>query len=341
MKLSRARYVVLAAVIVVISLGLVFNAGTGTLSAFGWRDVSLLCPLGAFTSMLSAKTVFPRAIIALSLVVVIVLLSGRAFCSWACPVPLVSKLREAFRRKSRTAEELRADGVTAQSLEAGGAEVKGLTQEEQALLRGGTEAGCAACSRRFPRFDSRHMVLGGAVLSAAIFGFPVFCLVCPIGLTFGSILLIIALFGYGDVTWSVVFIPIVLLVEVVFFRKWCSKICPMGAFLSLLSKLNLTFRPTIDKGKCLETTRGARCGICTKSCEQGVNLRDDSLGAAKCECTRCFACVDNCPTGAIRVPFLPRRASAPRASGGVGAALSQAEGEQGTGREASDGENGR
>lgn len=307
MKLSRARYVVLAVVIAVISLGLVLNAGTGTLSAFGWRDVSLLCPLGAFTSMLSAKTVFPRALIALSLVVVIVLVTGRAFCSWACPVPLVSKLRDAFRRKSRTADELAADGLTAEVLEGGGAAAKGLTQEERALLHGGTEAGCAACSKRFPRFDSRHMVLGGAVLSAAVFGFPVFCLVCPIGLTFGTILLVIALFGYGDVTWSVVFIPALLLVEVVFFRKWCAKVCPMGAFLSLLSKLNVTFRPAIDEEKCLETTRGARCGICTKSCEQGVNLRDDALGAAKCECTRCFACVDNCPVGAVRVPFLARR----------------------------------
>ena len=40
------------------------------------------------------------------------------------------------------------------------------------------------------KLDSRHYVLGGALLSTAVFGFPVFCLVCPIGLTFATVLVV-------------------------------------------------------------------------------------------------------------------------------------------------------
>ena len=54
---------------------------------------------------------------------------------------------------------------------------------------------------------ARHFVLGGALLSTFIFGFPVFCLVCPIGLTFATILLLVNLFAQGDVTWSLIVVP--------------------------------------------------------------------------------------------------------------------------------------
>ncbi|MGN0037835.1 MAG: 4Fe-4S binding protein [Coriobacteriales bacterium] len=287
MKVKVLKTLVPVAVLLVLAAGLAFNYGTGTLSAFGWRDISLLCPLGAITSMLAEKTIIPRAVFAMALVVIVILLTGRAFCSWICPVPLVSKLRTAFSPKKKPASE--------------GAEGEGGAGAPQLEVQG---AGCAACSSRLSRVDSRHLILGGSLLSAAIFGFPVFCLVCPIGLTFGTILLLVALFGYGDVTWSVIFVPVLLLVEVVFFKKWCSKICPMGALLGLIGRLNRTLRPTVDKNLCLEQVHGAHCGVCTRSCEQGINLRDKGLGASRGECTRCLACMQNCPAHAVKLALI-------------------------------------
>ena len=54
----------------------------------------------------------------------------------------------------------------------------------------------AAGKNRRVRFVSRSGVLAGALASAAIFGFPVFCQICPVGLTFATVLLIMSLFAF-------------------------------------------------------------------------------------------------------------------------------------------------
>ena len=64
--------------------------------------------------------------------------------------------------------------------------------------------------RSGPTLDSRHVILGGSLLSAAVFGFPVFCLICPIGLTFATIVLVMRLFAFGDVAWGVILVPALL-----------------------------------------------------------------------------------------------------------------------------------
>ena len=304
MKLRTVRFILPAVILVALGVGLTLHFGTGTLSAFGWGDLSLLCPLGALTSLLAGKTAVPRAVFALVLVVAIVLITGRAFCSWICPVPLVQKLRDVFKPKNDESSDL----PVLASAEKTALASTGTAAQSACGTTGacGTARGCAACGKRLPRVDSRHLILGGTLLSAAIFGFPIFCLICPVGLTFGTILLVIALFGHGDVTWSVVLVPALLLIEVVFFRKWCSHICPMGAFLSLVAKGNKTLHPVIDRERCLETTKDAHCGRCTLSCEQGINLRDGQLGASRSECTRCLACVEACPAQAIKIEPLLR-----------------------------------
>lgn len=291
MKSKTLRTLVAVAILLVISVGFLLNTGIGTLSAFGWGDISLLCPLGALGTMLASKMLVPRALVSLVLAIVAIVLLGRAFCAWACPVPLVSKLRDLLKKAPKN-----EDGKTG---------TQPLTKAEKAALKK-CSGSCSSCSDVKAKFDSRHIILGGSLLSAAIFGFPVFCLICPIGLTFATILLLILLFSNGDVTWSVIVIPAILLLEVVLFRKWCSKICPLSAFMSLVGKLNKTFKPTIDDSKCLETSKGANCGVCANVCEQCIDVRHSENGAAWNECTKCRACVDACPAQAISMPFLPR-----------------------------------
>ena len=297
------------AVIVIVFVGFLTNLGIGTISAPGIWDISILCPLGALGTMLASKMMVPRALVSLVIMVVLIVIFARAFCGWICPVPLVQKLRDLFSKpQTKEAKAEDADGTKA-------ANVAPLTDEEKAALATGCEkdakglAGCASCAKkRGNAVDARHFVLGGALVSTFIFGFPVFCLVCPIGLTFATILLLVNLFGQGDVTWSLIVVPALLIAEVVLFKKWCHKLCPLSAFMSLIAKLNRTFKPTIDDAKCLETSKGATCGRCGKACNEGIDPRHPELSeAAWSECTKCRSCVDACPANAITMPLIAKK----------------------------------
>lgn len=315
MKSSKLRTTIPLVVLFVIGIGFATTSGIGTVSALGWSDISLICPVGALGTMLAAKTVIPRAVVSLAIVIALIVLFGHAFCAWICPVPVVEKLREVFGSKKETVAGKKASATSASPAaetivaaddasdsDMASDAVPALTAEERSLLKG-----CSSeCAEKRRVLDSRHFVLGGSLLSAAIFGFPVFCLVCPIGLTFATVLLVMRLFGAGDVTWSVIVVPLLLLVEVVFFRKWCHAFCPLGAFMSLVGKFNRTFKPSIDDAVCIETACGHRCGRCAEACPEGINPRHPDLGTSWNECTRCRACVDACPSGALTIPFLPK-----------------------------------
>lgn len=338
MNTKRLRTIIPLAVIGVIGVGFATHVGVGTLSAIGWQDISLLCPLGALATMIATKTLLPRAVISVVIAIALILLFARAFCGWVCPVPVVSKIRGIFSKKTsntdmtgtgvlpadenplvKAAKGSGADSTTSTANAAGAADGAALATEsapaplsadEQAALAGCGHS-CSSCAEKRAVLDSRHVILGGSLLSAVVFGFPVFCLICPIGLTFATIVLVMRLFAFGDVAWGVILVPALLLAEVVFFRKWCSKFCPISALMSLVGKANRTFVPTVDDAKCRESAQGASCEVCAAVCPQGINVRHPEAGMSFSECTKCRACVEACPTRAITMPFLPKKAAAP------------------------------
>lgn len=304
MKSKKLRIVIPLIVAALITIGFLLNLSIGTLCAPGFDEISLLCPLGSLMTMLASKTMIPRAVISLIIVVILVILFARAFCGWICPVPVIEKLRGITKprgKKVKLSKQVQ-DEVFAEN------NVAKLTDQEKRLLK----TSCGSCNACHPKRgnvpDTRHFVLLGALGSAAIFGFPVFCLVCPIGLTFASIFLIINLFAFGDVSWTVLAVPALLIVEVVIFKKWCHKICPIGALMSLIGKANKTFVPTIDNEKCLETAKGVSCGACGRACGEGIDIRHGKLSEASLsECTKCRSCVEACPTNAVTMPFISRK----------------------------------
>ena len=295
MNAQKLRVIIPLAILLIAGLAFTLNVDFGTLSAAGWSTISVLCPLGALSAMLAAKMMIPRALVSLVFFVIIVLLVGRAFCAWVCPVPVVSKIRQIFSKKGSDSDLPKEVDKSA------------LTEHEKKYLRAACGGSCATVHKTL---DSRHIVLGGSLLSAAIFGFPVFCLVCPIGLSFALIFFLVRAFGFGDPSWALIIIPVVLILELVVFRKWCHWICPVSALMSLVAKGNKTVLPTVDTDKCLES-KGVECSACAHVCPEGINLHDPaSVKANLNECTRCHACVDVCPTGALSIKFLAGKAKA-------------------------------
>ena len=285
MKARTLRTIVTFAVLVLVAIGYFTAWGIGNLSGFGWDAFSVLCPLGYLESLVAGKTFVPRAFISFVVILVLIVVFGRVFCAWICPMPTLQRLIPGVRGRKRKADAQVAQGVSACE----------------------ATADKPAGKVRRVRFDSRFGVLLGALASAAIFGFPVFCLICPVGLTFATVLLVMRLFAFGYVTWAVVVVPLVLLIEVVFLRKWCGKFCPLGALISLVSGANRTLRPHVDDAACLFTSKGMRCFACSKACPEHLDVRRPQLSEeALGNCTKCRECADACPAKAISFPVLPK-----------------------------------
>lgn len=319
----RVRFLVMLAVLAVVAVGYFTAGGIGNLCGIGFGDITLLCPLGALLAMLAQKTAIPLAVISVIVVLLICIVLGKVFCAWACPVHFMSRLRKprhgadpgpshapaptrgaaddpAGPQASRPAQEGASPVVPAQALRAAQEGVSPVSPCSTCASPCGKSSGI--------KLDSRHGILAAALGSTLIFGFPVFCLICPVGLTFATVLLGMRLFAFGEATWTIVAFVAIIAVEVLLLPKWCKRFCPLGALLSLFSGLNRTFQPQVNAETCLREGRGKACNLCERACPEGINLHDIAAGETTLnDCSKCRACADVCPEGAITFPLLPKK----------------------------------
>lgn len=277
----RIRKAVRFLIVAVLLIALFAGWQTGTLCSVGYDAIAYICPLGALEAIFGSWAFVPRVLICLAVVVIVALVFGKAFCSWVCPVAPLSDLLRG--RKAREKDECER------------------TQAAHRVLERWSDTNAAQAEKHKPfrsRVDGRHVVLAGSLAPAAVCGFPVFCLVCPIGLTFASAIALYRLIGFNEPAIEVLVFPALLVLELTVLRKWCHRFCPVGALLSLLSRGNRTFKPHVDASMCARHA-GSSCAACAQACPEHIDPCADLGDRSLAECTRCGACVNTCPAKAL------------------------------------------
>jgi ferredoxin-type protein NapH len=172
-------------------------------------------------------------VIAVLLFLLPVLLLGNFFCSWICPV---GSIIDAFDRFVATF-------------------MHGLDAKRQARLQRSKEkraaqkaslptAACPTCpitrivNNRFGGAAANSILLASLV-GSAVLQFPVFCAVCPIGITTRGMFHLKAWTFLTHTLMPIILelsiIPIVaVLLSLREKRYWCRKICPVGATLNFV-----------------------------------------------------------------------------------------------------------
>ena len=88
-----------------------------------------------------------------------------------------------------------------------------------------------------------------------------------------------------------VLLLIIIVVSFFFERFFCRYLCPLGALLSILSKVRL-FRIYKSAERCVG------CNLCDKKCSMSIHVSAYEMVKSG-ECINCMKCVDVCPTRAI------------------------------------------
>ncbi len=80
-------------------------------------------------------------------------------------------------------------------------------------------------------------------------------------------------------------------------RIWCRYFCPMAALLGLVQKFG-RFKITVKDNMCIS------CGLCTKYCEMGIDVRAYAQGNedfTRAACVGCGLCEEVCPRGVLHL----------------------------------------
>lgn len=138
---------------------------------------------------------------------------------------------------------------------------------------------------------SSRWSLGLVLVVVAATGIPLFEVLSPVGIVSRAI-------AFSSVMPLLVIAAILLVETTVSRRVWCRSLCPLGGFYSLLAR----FSPVRIA---FVTDRCTGCGNCLSICpvEEVLSspLERGEQKVTAGDCTRCLACLDNCPSKALRI----------------------------------------
>jgi polyferredoxin len=277
----------------------------------------LICPIGGLQALLSGyvdATHLLLTILALLLFLLPIFLLGNVFCGWACPLGTVI---DGFDRTITAFMH----GVDAKR------EVRLRRSKEKELAKKSSMSRAAACpacpfgrllSNRFGGVAANTVIISSLV-GSAVLRFPIFCALCPIGITTRGMFHLKAwTFITGKMMPLILelsVIPIVaILASLLEKRYWCRKICPVGATLNIAGSVSPFLKPKVKVDRCIvkgcpktcEDYHLDYCGACRqldmknceKVCPQGINLVDNG---SLFRCTKCFECYIKCEKDAVEI----------------------------------------
>lgn len=314
-KFRSARTLAGLAVCAVVLAGVFAHVDVGSLCA--------LCPVG-FLQVGVASGTFPWELLPGILVVcALVMALGRVFCSWLCPTSLTRNLfggrtargltgrAGALPQHASAADEgaANASGGEVRTPEgAGAASESGSADASACASRLAGAQGARAANRTTANAQRGHssllsqgIVLAVLLVVSFVVHFPVFCLICPIGLAMGALFAISRVFITWQAGWELIVFPAMLLVEALLLRRWCSHICPLGFFFGLASKARTALGFTPKPRAAASTCRAHEgCQACALACPEDIDLPHASARDLE-DCTMCLDCVSHCPTKSARI----------------------------------------
>lgn len=81
-------------------------------------------------------------------------------------------------------------------------------------------------------------------------------------------------------------------------RVWCRYFCPMAALLGISQKTTRRFHIRVKEDMCIS------CGLCSKYCEMGIDVRayaQANESFTRASCVGCGICSEVCPRGVLRL----------------------------------------
>ena len=190
---------------------------------------------------------------ALIILVFYMLVGGRVYCSWVCPINIITDTAHGLRERL---------GIS----------------------------GASRLSR-----NTRYWLLGAALVLALATGSIAWENVNPVSMVHRGLI-----FGMG-MAW-VVIAAVFILDFVISRRGWCSHLCPVGAFYSMLGTHSLIRVRADDRDQCDD------CMDCFVVCPEQQVIRPALKGADKgigpvitsANCTNCGRCIDVCGKNVFR-----------------------------------------
>ena len=227
-----------------------------------------------------AKLQFLPSLLALNFaviigIVLITLLFGRIYCSVICPMGIFQDLVIWIRRKG-----------------------------EKLFKKKKTHKFKYVNEHKWVRYG----VLALSIVSLVASGQMLIALIAPYS-AYGRMVRSIAAACSGSVTATLLITGLLTLVIIcvcawMWGREYCNTICPVGTFLSFLSRFSM-FRPQIDESKCIN------CGKCGRQCKAGcIDTKNHKIDYSRC--VDCFDCIETCQEGAIRFRTVCKGRCAPK-----------------------------
>jgi len=268
----------------------------------------LMDPFGGLQVLASGQVghlLLVETIIAILFFVLLTVLLGNVFCSWVCPVgTIIDSFDKGIEKYFPKIEAKRS---------------KRAKQRRENKSKTKSSLGCPVCPLHKVNGVLAYGIIGSALVGSAVFRFPVFCAICPIGIVSRGLIHFKSMMSVTRMwmIWWLELLAVPVVATLLSLRErrfWCKRLCPVGAFLGLVGSLNPFIKPGVHDEQCImkgcpKNCRDSPLDICMLCrsmddymCEKVCPVDIDLAGhGSLAKCTKCLECYIVCPYDAITI----------------------------------------